>query len=108
MLRTIKMTLRLPGELHRELEKRAKATRQSLNAVIIDVIRHGLAQPLADESEHDRLVRALQANGLYEPLGPEWDGYVLAAPDMTPSQMRESLKGVPALSAIIVEDRGPR
>src|SRR3989304_8222590 len=100
MLQTIKTTLRLPGDLHRQLEKRAKATKQSVNRVIVDAIRRGLAQPLAEESERDRTIRVLRESGLCEPLGPEWDEHIAAAPDLTPAHLPEPLTGAPPLSAI--------
>ena len=108
MVEMIKLTLRLPGDVHRRLKKRATATQQSLNQVMVDALRRGLEQPPVEESERERTIRALKEAGLYQPLGPEWNELISKAPDITPKEMRERLKGLPPLSEIIIEDRGPR
>lgn len=105
----IKLTLRIPGDLHRSLKRRAGETGLSLNNVIVETLRRGLSQPApATESEYDRTVRVVRENGLYEPLGPEWDKYVLAAPDVTVEAVRRIWRGQRPLSEDIVQERRER
>jgi hypothetical protein len=108
MLRTTKLTVRLPAKLHRQLEKHARSTNQSLNALIVEAIRRGLTQAPAPESERERTLRILREEGLLHEFGPHWDTFAGPDPDMTPAELREKLAGVPPLSEVILENRGPR
>lgn len=108
MLQTIKMTLRLPGELHRELEKRAKATRKSLNAIVVDAIRRGLTQPPVEESEYERAIRALKESGLLTKPGLTWQNYPDSAEILSHQELQRKLAGLPSVSDLIIEEREPR
>lgn len=45
MKRTISFTLRMPEDLHTQLEKAAQESRHSMNALALDAIRHSLQPP---------------------------------------------------------------
>ncbi|MDH7486026.1 MAG: toxin-antitoxin system HicB family antitoxin [Anaerolineae bacterium] len=109
MQQTAKLTVRLPGLLHRRLKKQAQATKRSLNRVIVEALWRDLGgeetQPL---SEYERTMQVIRESGLLATLGPEWDRYIEDAPDMTHEEIREALRGLSPLSEDIIADRGPR
>lgn len=72
----VKLTLRIPGDLHRSLKRRAKEAGLSPNKVIIETLRRGLSQPApATESEYDRTVRVIRESGLLAEPGSLWEEY---------------------------------
>jgi predicted transcriptional regulator len=105
----VKLTIRLPKQLHQTLQERAAQSAQSLNRVIVDTLRRGVereeAKPL---SEYERTMAAIRKTGLVTTLGPEWDKYIEDAPDMTVEELREALRGISPLSEDIIADRGER
>jgi hypothetical protein len=105
----VKLTLRIPARLHKRLKQRASLSNQSLNTTILEAIEDSISQNVTSyETQEDKLWRKLRESGLWEPLGPEWQKYIEDAPNLTHAEMREMLKGVPPLSEIIIEERGPR
>jgi hypothetical protein len=109
MKSAVKITLRLPSGLHERLKKRARSSNQSLNTIILEAIEDGISQEgMNYESREDKFWRRMREIGLWEPLGREWEEYMKDAPKLTHAELREKLKGVPPLSEIIIEDRGPR
>lgn len=102
----VKLTLRLPGDLHRQLAKRARKSNKSLNQVIVDAVRHGLSEPPVEETEYELARRALREAGLLSEPPPIWQASDAEPP--THEELRRLLKGVPPLSSMIIEDRGPR
>ena len=105
----VKMTVRLPNKLHKRLKQRAQSENQSLNAVIVEALQQSIEQEgTVYETQEDQAWRLMREKGLWEPLGPAWDEYLKDAPDISHQELREMLKGVPPLSEIIIEDRGPR
>jgi hypothetical protein len=109
MEQQVKLTVRMPMRLHELLKQRAYTMERSLNSVIIESLWTdvtGVTYP--EESERERAIRMLRESGLWQPLGPKWDKYTQEAPEITHAELREKLKGVPPLSKIIIEDRGPK
>jgi predicted DNA-binding protein len=109
MQKTAKITVRLPLPLHERLKEVARATKRSLNKVIVDALWRGLEREEAEPlSEHERVMRVIRKSGLWEPMGPGWDKYIEGAPDMTVEEIREALRGLSPLSEDIIRDRGER
>ena len=109
MRETIKLTLRLPVQLHERLKQRSRAVNQSLNTVIVETLWEGVAQETTyPRSERDRALRVMRESGLWAPLGPEWREEIDQAPRISHAELREQMKGVPPLSEAIIEDREPR
>ena len=105
----VKMTVRIPPNLHKRLKIRAQASSQSLNSVIVDALQQSIDQDeKLYETQEEHAWRLLREKGLWEPLGPIWDDYLKDAPEISHEELREMMKGVPPLSKIIIEDRGPR
>ena len=109
MKQAVKLTLRLPPQLHEYLRQRAREEDQSLNKVIVDALWQGLVNETRyPESERDRALRVIRESGLWEPLGPEWQEEIAQAPKISHAELREQLKDVAPLSELIIEDREPR
>jgi hypothetical protein len=106
----VKLTVRLPGHLHRALKERAAEYDVSLNQALVEALAAELAPaPSAAETEGDRVRRALRDAGLL--ADTSWMSDVaqsLLDGGEPPSleEVREWLDGVP-LSEWIIEDRGP-
>jgi predicted transcriptional regulator len=107
---TVKLTLRLPAALHEKLRQRARASDQSLNAVIVEAMQQGLeaVTTYPEESEREKVQRVLRENGLIEPLGSEWKKYTQNAPEISHAALRAMLNGVAPLSDAIIEERDSR
>lgn len=103
----VKLTVRLPGRLHDRLKRRARQSHRSLNALIVESLWLG-AVSAEPESEADVVRAVLVRSGLWAPLGPEWSDLTRGAEDLGDEELREQLEGVPPLSEVIIEDRGPR
>jgi hypothetical protein len=102
----VKLTVRLPAELHRALKERAAEYNVSLNQTVVDTLASGLEVEPKVETERDRILRTLQEAGkLSSPADilPWIEGVEPASLE----EAREWLQGVP-LSEWIIEDRGPR
>ena len=109
MIVDVKMTVRIPPNLHKRLKQRALVSSQSLNSVIIDALQQSVDQDeKLYETQEDHAWRLLREKGLWEPLGPIWDEYLKDASEISHAELREMMKDVPPLSEIIIEDRGPR
>lgn len=105
----VKLTVRLPKQLHQILRERAAQSAQSLNRVIVGTLWRGLERKeAAPLSEYERTMAAIRKSGLWEPTGPGWDKYIEGVPDMTVEELREALRGIPPLSEDIIADRGER
>lgn len=106
----VKLTVRLPVDLHTRLRQRAHQRDTSLNQVIIDAIRHDLEQEeTMPRSERERVLQVIKESGLYEPLGPEWRKFIENAPELSYAELRQRVGELsPPLSETIIEDRGPR
>ncbi|GAB4535840.1 MAG: hypothetical protein Kow0063_20620 [Anaerolineae bacterium] len=107
----VKLTVRLPAALHQRLRRRAREGNLSLNQAIIQAVKRGLDSEAPDEtlSERERVLRVLEASGLYEPLGPGWHKFVGDEPVLSHQELRQQIgKLSPPLSETVIEDRGPR
>jgi hypothetical protein len=103
----IKLTLRLPIGLHKQLKARAQTEKDSLNQTIIETLRKGIAQETSyQETEREKVQRVIREAGLWEPPGPEWPD--VEDTGLTHEEIRKMMKGVPPLSEIIIEEREPR
>ncbi len=105
----VKLTVRLPKQLHQTLRERAARSAQSLNRVIVDTLWRGLEREEAEPlSEYECTMAAIRKTGLVTTLGSEWDKYIEDAPDMTVEEFREAMRGISPLSEDIIADRGER
>jgi predicted transcriptional regulator len=105
----VRITLRLPSGLHNRLKRRVTRSQRSMNSIIVDAIREGLDRSEYEpETSEDRAWKALRESGLWEPLGKEWLEGIDLENLPTHEELREMLKGVPPLSEIIIQERGPR
>ena len=103
---SVKLTVRLPRQLHQALKERAVEYNVSLNQAMVETLSSGLDIRPAAETEKERAIRALREAGMlsdskdliYVPEGTQ---------RATLEEVREWLAGVP-LSDWIIEDRGPR
>ena len=110
-MNTVKLTVRLPAGIHRRLRHRAQEENRSLNQVVVDAVDLLLQKKEPEYpqlSEQERAAQILRENDMLAELGPEWDKYVEAAPDVTIEEIREIWKGQPPLSEDIIADRGER
>lgn len=109
MTETVKLTVRLSPELHRRLKNRAAELDASLNQTLVEALWRGLERaPQEPETEREKIRRVLRESGLLYEMGPQWDELIESAPNLSPAEWREKLKGVPPLSDIIIEEREPR
>ncbi|MCP4359432.1 MAG: toxin-antitoxin system HicB family antitoxin [Chloroflexi bacterium] len=107
MPQIVKLTLRLPPDLHAQLKQLALESSHSLNKMIVETLRKGLpAEVIYEETEQERALRVIKEAGLWEPMGSDWPD--VEDPGLTHAEIREMLKGVPPLSDIIIEEREPR
>lgn len=103
---SVKLTVRLPAELHRALKERAAEYNVSLNQAVVDTLSEQLKQAEAEEDIGERFDRMLRESGLL--ADTSWvDNFLPGVEPATLEEAREWLKGVP-LSDWIIEDRGPR
>jgi hypothetical protein len=108
---TVKLTVRLPAQLHRALKERAVAYDVSLNQAVIGALEAELVvTPSLKETEREKVRRVLREAGMLadtswmDELAKELlDGEELP----TLEEVRGWLAGVP-LAEWIIEDRGPR
>lgn len=105
----IKLTVRLPKEVHDALKQRAGMLEQSLNQTIIAALLRGLA-PADDApgSDRDALVAPLQALGLWAPDASWLPPISRDGVAMDHAALRRAIGAVPPLSEIIMDDRGTR
>ena len=108
---TVKLTVRLPVQLHRALKERAVAYDVSLNQAMIDTLAVELhVAPTAEETEREKVNRVLREAGLLADTSWMSDlamELLNGEEPVTLEEAREWLRGVP-LSDWIIEDRGPR
>jgi len=104
------LTLELPKELLRLLQKRAVERGEELQEVALQILEKELA-PEA-KSERERVVQALQEAGLIRPLSPELrEKYVRGLDPIERERIRQELAKktfTPPLSEIIIQGRGER
>ncbi len=95
----IELTIRLPAELHRRLEARARARGQPLDQVVVEELARGL------ETERERTLEALRSTGLIRPLSEGLRRLII--PGVTHEEVRQILSrtGGKALSEIVIEQR---
>ena len=117
MEQTIKLTIRIPSRIHRDLKQKAYMQGISLNTAIINALNTGLVESSNRQpSERQRAIRMLYDSGV---LSIENDTLELVdsqkkstavyeSHEMTHKELRERLKGVPPLSEIIIQEREPR
>jgi hypothetical protein len=107
----VKLTVRLPAELHLALKERAAEYHISLNQAVVDTLAAELVvSPPADETETERFDRMMRKSGLLADTSWMSDlAQELLNGEEPPSleEVREWLAGIP-LSDWIIEDRGPR
>jgi hypothetical protein len=108
---TIKLTVRLPAELHRALKERAVEYNVSLNQAVVDALAAEIkVEPPEDETERERVRRIMRENGMLADASWADDlARELLGDDPLPAleEVRDWLAGVP-LTEWIIEDRGPR
>jgi hypothetical protein len=103
---TVKLTVRLPAQLHRVLKKRALEYNVSLNQVMVDSLTADLKPEIREETDQEKFDRVLRESGLL--ADTKWmDKYIEGVEIPSLEEVREWLRGVP-LSDWIIEDRGPR
>lgn len=110
-MNTVKLTVRLPAGIHRRLRHRAQEENRSLNQVVVDAVDMLLQKKEPEYpqlSEYERTMQVLRDNDMLAELGPEWDKYIEAAPDVTVEEIREMWEGQAPLSEDIIADRGER
>lgn len=100
----IELTIRLPVELHRRLEMRAKEKGQSLDQVLLEELEKGLEMEARLAIEREHVLEALRSTGLIQPLSPELVQRYVSDPDL-PRQKPLKISGKP-LSEVIIEQRG--
>jgi hypothetical protein len=103
---SVKLTVRLPAQLHRALKERAVEYNVSLNQAVVDTLASGLEVEPKVETEKERILRALREAGKLSDPG-ELLPWIEGVEPATLDEIREWLAGVP-LSEWIIEDRGPR
>ena len=109
MEEAVKLTIRIPYRLHEQIKHRAQEADRSLNSMIIETLNNGLAKSsIYDETQDERAWRAVRESGLFEPLSPIWSEGLEDTPEVSHEELQKMLKGIPPLSKIIIEDRGPR
>jgi hypothetical protein len=107
MQANVKLTIRIPANLHERLKGRAQHTKQSLNTTIVDTLRTGLAEENIYQGDNEaRAWRAIRETGLWQPLGSEWTADIDSAPEITHKELMEMMRGVAPLSETIIEERG--
>jgi hypothetical protein len=103
---SVKLTVRLPAQLHRALKERAAEYNVSLNQAMVDTLAASLVAPAREETDREKAIRVLEEAGMLSDTAS-----LIYVPEGTPhatlEEVREWLKGVP-LSDWIIEDRGPR
>jgi len=104
----VKLTIRLPEALHKALQRKAQGEKRSLNQTIVEKLWQALETRVTYETERERTRRVLRESGMLVELGPEWDKYIEAAPDVTVEEIRELWSGQRPLSEDIIADRGER
>lgn len=105
----VKLTIRIPYRLHERIKNRARDADRSLNSMIVETLNNGMDRDINyDESQDERIWRAVRESGLFEPLNPIWMEGIEDMPEISHEELQEMLKGVPPLSEIIIEGRGPR
>jgi len=102
----IELTVRLPIELHRRLERRAKEKGQSLDQVLLEELEKGLEMEAKPAIERGHVLEALRSTGLIQPISPELVRRYVPDPDH-PRQKPLKIPGKP-LSEVIIEQRGKR
>ena len=103
---TVKLTVRLPVQLHRVLKERALEYNVSLNQVMVDTLAADLKPEIREETDQEKFDRVLRESGLL--ADTSWmDKYIEGVEIPSLEEVREWLRGVP-LSDWIIEDRGPR
>jgi hypothetical protein len=108
---TVKLTVRLPAELHRALKERAVEYNVSLNQAVVDALAAEIkVEPPEGETERERVRRIMRENGML--ADASWADDLVKEllgdnPLPTLEEVRDWLAGVP-LTEWIIEDRGPR
>ena len=104
------LTLELPRDLLRFLQKRAVEREEELQEAALRILVREL-DPEA-RSEQERTVQALEDSGLIRPLSPELrEKYVRCLDPIERQRIRQELAKktfTPPLSEIIIQDRGDR
>jgi hypothetical protein len=103
---SVKLTVRLPAELHQALKERAAEYNVSLNQAVIDTLSAELLQAEPAETEKERFTRMLREKGML--ADTSWvDDFLPGVEPATLEEVRDWLQGIPLVDWII-EDRGPR
>lgn len=103
---SVKLTVRLPAELHRALKERAAEYNVSLNQAVVDTLAGQLLEEKPALTERDRFEQMLREKGLL--ADTSWvDDFLPGVEPATLEEAHEWLAGVPLVDWII-EDRGPR
>lgn len=109
MQEMVKLTVRLPAQLHKKLKQRAQASDASLNTTLVETLQRGLAETVyPEESREERFWRSMREKGFVEPLGPQWLEEYADVPILSHAELRELTKGVPPLSDLIIAERRER
>ncbi len=101
------LTLELPKDLLKLLQKRASERGEGLQEVALEILRRELVPEV--KSERERVIEVLQAAGLIRPLSEELQQMI--DPDIDYEAVRRELAERsfdPPLSQIIIENRGEK
>ena len=102
----VKLTVRLPAELHQALRERAAEYNISLNQAMVDTLSAELIEETGAESEREQVRRILRAKGKL--ADTSWRSAVSSGSEPASlAEAREWLRDIP-LTDWIIEDRGPR
>ena len=102
----VKLTVRLPAKLHQALKERAVEYNVSLNQAVVETLAAELqVDPVAEESEREKVRRVLRESGMLADTSWVHD-FLPGVEPATLEEAQEWLRGVP-LSEWIIEDRGP-
>jgi hypothetical protein len=108
---TVKLTVRLPAQLHQALKERAVEYHVSLNQAVVDTLTAELVvAPPAEETERDKVRRVMREAGLLADTSWMTDlakELFNGEEPVTLEETREWLRDAP-LSDWTIEDRGPR
>lgn len=105
----VKLTVRLPEEVHQELQRRAQEHHRSLNYTLVEALRRQLRLLRRETpSEYERVMAVVHETGLVTTLGPQWDKYLEGVPIVTHEELWNMTAGLSPLSEDIIADRGER
>ena len=112
----VKLTVRIPSNVHKALKRQAQNQGTSLNKMVVETLHAGLrAEKRLSLSEREKIIRLLEEDGLLAAQSqPEElvDRVSLRSVRENRkskyAELRDQLKGLPPASELIIQDREPR